>query len=122
MSHIVTIELEIRDPAAVHAACDRLGLKTPVEGTHELFSGKVQGLGVQLPQWKYPVVCNTPEGVLKYDNFGGRWGEQRHLDSFMQAYAVEKSIIEARRKGYSCIEQTQSDGSIRLIINAGGIA
>jgi hypothetical protein len=120
MSHIVTIEVEIRDSAAIHAACDRLGLKTPVEGTHELFSDKVQGLGVQLPEWKYLVVCNTAEGVLKYDNFGGRWGEQRHLDAFVQSYTIEKAKLEARRKGYSCIEQSQEDGSVKLSINSGG--
>ncbi len=30
-------------------------------------------LGVQLPEWRYPVVCDTTNGQLAYDNFGGRW-------------------------------------------------
>ena len=33
MSHIVTIRTEVRDPAAVAAACRRLGLPEPVHGT-----------------------------------------------------------------------------------------
>ena len=51
---------------------------------------------MQLPQWTFPIVCNTSTGELKYDNYGGRWGQQCHLDQFLQAYAVEKARLEAR--------------------------
>ena len=37
MSHIVSIQTEVRDPAAVAAACRRLGLPEPVHGTARLF-------------------------------------------------------------------------------------
>ena len=33
MSHIVSIKTEVRDPTAVAAACQRLGLPEPVQGT-----------------------------------------------------------------------------------------
>ena len=34
MSHIVVIKAEVRDAGAVRAACQRLRLPEPVEGTH----------------------------------------------------------------------------------------
>ena len=69
MSHIVTIKTEVRDANAVRAACRRLSLAEPAQGTTKLFSGEVEGLAVQLPDWVYPVVCNLPTGQLHYDNF-----------------------------------------------------
>jgi hypothetical protein len=122
LSHIVEIKTQVTDANAVHAGCNRLRLPSPVQGTHRLFSGQAEGLGVQLPDWKYPVVCNLSSGELKYDNYKGRWGEQQHLDSFLQAYAVEKSKLEARRKGHSVTEAQLSDGSVKLTINVGGAA
>ena len=122
MSHIVEIKTEVRDATAVRSACDRLRLPSPAQGTHRLFSGHANGLGVQLPDWRYPVVCNLSSGELKYDNYNGRWGEQQHLDSFLQAYTVEKAKIEARRQGHGVTECPLSDGSVKLTINVGGAA
>lgn len=123
MSHIVQIQTEVRDAAAVRAACKRLGLAEPVEGKHRLFSGEVAGLAVQLAEWRYPVVADLPTGQLRYDNFGGRWGNASELDRLVQAYAVEKCRIEARKQGHTVIEQPLPDGSIKLTIQvAGGAA
>jgi hypothetical protein len=122
MSHIVTIQTEVRDPAAVHAACRRLGLPEPVQGTAQLFSGQATGWLVQLPGWLYPAVVQTDTGQVQFDNFGEAWGRQEHLDRFVQAYCVELAKIEARKKGYSVTEQPLADGSIRLSIQVGGAA
>jgi hypothetical protein len=91
LSHIVSIKTEVRDACAVRAACRRLNLPAPLHGTHRLFSGQATGLGVHLPEWKYLVVCDLASGQLRYDNFDGRWGDAKHLDAFLQGYAVEKS-------------------------------
>ena len=122
MSHVVTIKTEIRDAGAVRAACQRLQLPAPVDGTHRLYGSHVTGLAVQLPKWNYPAVCQLDTGQVQYDNYQGRWGEQKHLDGFLQAYAIEKAKIEARRKGHTCTEQPLADGSIKLTINVGGAA
>ena len=119
MSHIVQIATQVRDVEAVKGACKRMNLAPPVNGTHHLFEGPATGWAVQLPNWSYPVVCDTGSGAVKYDNFGGRWGDKAQLDQFMQAYAAEKATIEARRKGYRVAEQALPDGSIRLTIQAG---
>ena len=116
MSHIVSIRTQVRDPIAVAMACDRLALPAPVPGTAKLFSNQVSGLLVQLPSWRYPVVIDVGQGEVKFDNFNGRWGEQRHLDRFLQIYAVEKAKLEARKQGHAVSEQTLTDGSIKLQI------
>jgi hypothetical protein len=122
LSHIVTIQTQIRDAHAVRAACQRLGLTQPMAGTHKMYSGQVAGLAVQLPKWVYPLVCQVDSGQLQFDNYHGRWGEQRYLDAFLQMYAIEKAKIEARRKGHSVTEQSLADGSIKLTIHVGGAA
>jgi hypothetical protein len=120
LSHIVTIKTEVRDAAAVRSAAQRLRLPEPIEGNHQLYNSNATGLGVQLPDWRYPVVCNTTTGELKYDNFSGRWGEQAHLDAFLQSYAVERAKIECRRRGHSVTEQQLADGSIKLTVQVAG--
>ena len=120
MSHIVQIQTEVRDAAAVRTACKRLGLAEPVDGETKLFSGQAEGLIVQLPDWQYPIVCDIATGQVRYDNFGGRWGKQEHLDRFQQMYAVEKCRIEARKKGHNVTEQALADGSIRLVVGVQG--
>jgi len=120
MSHVVTIKTEIRDPSAIRAACDRLRLPGPVFGAAKLFSGSKTGWAVNLPDWRYPVVCDVATGTVDFDNFGGRWGEQKELDRYLQGYAVEKAKIEARRKGHSVTEAQLADGSVKLTINVGG--
>jgi hypothetical protein len=87
-----------------------------------LFTSHATGLAVQLPKWRYPAVCDLATGQVQYDNFRGHWGEQKHMDAFVQAYAVEKAKVECRRKGHTCTEQTLSDGSIKLTVNVGGTA
>jgi len=122
VSHIVTINTEIRDAAAIRAACDRLQLAAPVFGEARLFSGSKTGWQVQLPQWRYPVVCDVATGKVDFDNYNERWGNQAELDRFLQAYAVEKAKIESRKQGHSCTEQMLADGSIKLTVNVGGAA
>jgi len=121
LSHIVQIQTQVRDPLAIRAACQRLRLAEPTQGTFKLFAGQeATGLSVQLPDWRYPVVCDTATGQLSYDHFGGRWGEERHLGRFLQGYAAEKVRLEAHRQGHGVTEQQLPDGSIRLTVQLTG--
>ena len=116
MSHVVKIETQIRDVNAVRKACQRLRLDAPVHDTFELYNSSEIGWGVQLNDWKYPVVCKVESGEVAYDNYEGRWGDPNRLNEFFQRYAVEKAAIEARRQGFSSTEQLLEDGSIKLTI------
>src|SRR5665213_4504958 len=92
MSHIVSIKTKVTDPAALSAACRRLGLEQPVQGTAILFSAKATGLIVKLPGWHYPAVADVATGDVKFDNYNEAWGKQSELDKLLQAYAVEKAL------------------------------
>ena len=120
MSHIVTIKTRLTDTAALSAACRRLGLAEPEQGTATLFSMRATGLLVKLPGWTYPAVVDTQSGEVKYDTYNGHWGKQEELDKLLQGYAVEKTRIEARRVGHTLTEQRLADGSIKLTIQVGG--
>lgn len=120
MSHIVMIETEVREVAAVQAACRRLHWPEPRHRTVRLFNGEVTGWAVELPDWRYPVVCQLESGQLQYDNYLGRWGQPQHLDALLQIYAVEKTRLECRRQGHSLTEQILTDGSVKLTVQVGG--
>ena len=120
MSHIVTIKTQVRDSIAIQSACERLKLPAPVFGKARLFTSEATGWQVVLPNWKYPVVCETDRGEVKFDNFNGRWGDHAVLENFLQMYAVEKAKIEARKLGHSVSEQQVSDGSICVRIAVAG--
>jgi hypothetical protein len=68
VSHIVQIQTQVKDAAAVRAGCHRLQLDAPVEGEVKLFSETVSGLAVRLREWRYPVVFNLATGESKFDN------------------------------------------------------
>ena len=78
MSHVVTIKTEVSDPLAVAVAYGKLGLSEPVTGTAKLFSGEAAGLLIKLPDWAYPAVVNTATGQVRFDDYGGRWGDRSH--------------------------------------------
>ena len=120
MSHVVEIQTQVKDAAAVRAACQRLKLEQPSRGTAKLFSGEATGLIVKLPDWKYPVVFNTRSGEARFDNYGGTWGDQKQLDRFLQIYAVEVTKVQAHKRGHTLTEQELADGSIKLTIQVNG--
>lgn len=120
MSHVVTNEAEARDPAAVAAACRRLGLPEPIRGTARLFEGEATGLLVRLPGWLYPAVVEPGTGRVRYDNFQGDWGDPAQLGLFLQAYALERAKIDARGRGHAVAERLLPDGSVRLTVTVGG--
>jgi len=122
MSHIVTIRTAIRSLEAIRQATRRLQLPEPTFGEVQLFSERKTGWAIQLRDWRYPVVANLECGRLDYDNYNQRWGRQQELDQFLQRYAVEAAVIQARRQGHTTTEQTLADGSIKLLIQVGGVS
>jgi len=122
MSHIVTIRTEVRDREAVGRACRRLGLAEPIDGEAKVFTVQKKGLLIHLSDWEFPIVCDLRSGQVEYDNYDGHWGDQSRVGEFLQAYAVEKATLEARKRGHSVVEQPLPDGSIRLMIGVAGEA
>ena len=119
MSHIVVIETKIHDATALTEACRRLELAEPVHRNVRLFSDDATGLSVKLPGWRYPIVVDTANGSIKYDNYEGRWGNPDKLGRLLQMYAVEKAKIEARKQGHSVTERPLTGGSIKVTVQVG---
>ena len=103
MSHTMNIAIEMKDLMAVKSAAKRLGLKT-WEGEVTLFSSKENGFAVALPNWEYPIVIKADGKGIAYDNYNGRWGEEKELKKFQAFYGLEKAKREALKKGYRTYE------------------
>ncbi len=50
------------------------------------------------------------------------WGNPKHLDKFIQNYAIEKARLEARKLGHTVIEQHLEDGFVKLTVQVGAAA
>lgn len=118
MSETFNVDLELRDKAALAAACSRLGLSV-ASGVHNLYRDKgLQGLGVSLQGWRFPAIVKA-DGTVAYDNYHGRWGDIKELNKLKAYYGLEKAKIEARKKGLSVYESVQ-DNKLVLKIRVGG--
>jgi len=116
MSHIATVQTEVKSLRALKAACQRLKLRPPKQGTHRLFGGQTAtGYAVQLPGWRYPAVFDLKTKQVHFDNFGGCWGDEQELDRLKQAYAVCAAKEQAEKQGYRVTEHRSADGSIQLV-------
>lgn len=115
MSHLVSVPVQVLHVEGVERACRRLGLPAPVVGQQTFYDEQVkEGLLVRLPDWSYAIVIDTQTGKVHYDNFDGLWGKSAHLDSFLQAYAVETAKMTAEAQGYVVSEEQLADGSVHL--------
>jgi hypothetical protein len=100
MSHTLKNKTAVTDAGCLARACARLGLAAPEAGLRRLYdSTKVEGLAVKLPGWTYDVVFDLATGTATYDNFNGHWGKAEHLESLLQAYALEATIAAAQAEG-----------------------
>ena len=126
MSHFATIETQIRDIAALGAACAEMGV-TLTENAEARGYGanKVRGDYVVRLRGPYDIAVNRqPSGAygLTADWWDGHVEREAgaNFGRLLQLYGVCKAQAEARRKGYTTRRQTLGDGSIKLVI--GGVA
>jgi len=125
MSHFATIQTQIRDIGALHAACDELGVElvhnTNARGyggnTHKGdFVIKLKGpYDIALNRGddgSYGLACDWWDGHVEKE-VGANYGR------LLQLYGVHKARIEAQKKGYTVRRQTLGDGAIKLVI--GGV-
>jgi hypothetical protein len=144
MSHVVSIDLEIKDLAALARACERLGLELMEGQTSYRWFGRSVG-DYPLPEgytaddlgkcqhairvkdnpraYEIGVAARRdgrPGYTLLYDFWRGGYGliDQvgQNCQRLAQAYSLEVVRGQARRLGCRVLEQPQSDGSIRLVL------
>ena len=145
MSHIVTIEPELYDPAAIRAACKRVGWEL-VEGRqtfrwygryvgdYRVWEKRLRDLGIEpedygkcdhairVPGAKYEIglVRRGDQLIPLWDTYRpgglGQVTAENGMNGFLQAYAIEKAKLEARRKGHRVTERKQPNGDIKLTV------
>jgi hypothetical protein len=116
MSHISKIELEVRDLGVLGAACRRLGLElvrdqktfawygSPEACDHVIkVAGAHYEIGIRKTGSVYELVCDY------FDQAIGR-AIGRGGGLLKQAYAVEKTRVQARKKGYLAVEKPTETG------------
>ncbi len=145
MSHIVTVSVELRDLAAVKAACQRMGWQLVENqrtfrwygryvGDFPAFEKQLRSLGIKtedygkcthaikVPGCEYEIglVQKGSQFIPLWDSWctGGldKIATENGMGGFVQAYAIEKAKLEARRKGYQVTEHKLPNGSVRLSI------
>lgn len=114
MSETMNINVEFRDRHVLLEVCARLGIEAR-DGEFKLYRTTERGLGVFLPGWKYPAVVKN-NGTISFDNYDGRWGENKELNKLKQIYGVEFAKIAARKQGYSVYENMDENGEIKLTV------
>ena len=119
MSHISKIELEVKDLGTLGQACSRLGLELLKNMKTFKWYGQEAPCDhcIRVPGASYEIGILSKGGSYElncdfYDkNLEKVIGQKGGL--LKQAYAAEKTRIEARKKGYSVIER-QTETGIRL--------
>ena len=127
MSHFTTIKTQIKDIAALEAACKELRLPLIQDASARGYAGQTRrGDYVIQLAGPYDIAVNRqPDGT--YGLTTDWW--QNHVEiqvgsnfgKLLQLYAVHKSTAEARKKGFSVLRQPQRNGSIKLVL-LGGVA
>lgn len=125
MSHFATIQTEIRDIQSLRAACHELGVLL-IDNADARGYGDNRRHGDHVIRLKGPYdVAVNREDTGKYGLTTDWWGGhvEREVGTnygrLLQLYGVHKTVLEARRHGFSVHRQQQKDGTIKLSI--GGV-
>lgn len=104
MSHRIQVKkLKLTDQQILRRAAELIGATLVQDGeviTHRLYNATVEGVGVHLPGWRYPVIVDK-DGNVHYDNYQGHWGDQKQLDKLLQKYVEEKAKHDALMYGFT---------------------
>ena len=123
MSHISTIEVEIKDLATLSRACQALGLTLREENRFTYYNGYAPcDHVIRIPGARYEIgVVRTESGhTLHWDDWHSGGLTQAlgpGAGKLKQAYAVERVRTEARRRGMR-VRQKIEGSAIQLVLSA----
>jgi hypothetical protein len=125
MSHFTTIQTQIKDIAALRAACTELGLPL-------LQEAEARGYGGTRQPGEFVIQLKGPYDIAVHRQTDGSYGlttdwwdghVEREVGSrygrLLQLYAVHKATREARKRGLTVQRTRRTDGSIKLTL--GGV-
>jgi hypothetical protein len=142
MSHVATVDLEIKDLDALDGACKRLGLElvrgqqtyrwwgrhvgdypVPAGFTKEDLGRCEHAIRIPNDQSAYEIGIvrrrdGKPGYALMWDFFAGGMGMQKHVGEgcakLKQAYALSIATRTAQRNGFRVTEQQGPNGTVVL--------
>jgi len=125
MSHMSTIELEVKDIDILSQACNRMGLKLiRDQKTHKWFGSKdgVCDHAISIPEAEYEIGVTKKNGQyeLNCDFYDRRLTQAigENGGRLKQSYAIEKTRQAARMRGYSVTERmNESKVQLRISIS-----
>ena len=127
MSHFTTIKTQIKDIAALEAACKELSLPLLQNAEARGYAGQTRhgDFVIQLAG-PYDIAVNKqPDGTfgLTTDWWQGHVEQQvgSNFGKLLQLYGVHKATAEARKKGFSVLRQPQRNGAIKLVLLGGAV-
>lgn len=132
-SHTTTVDVKLRSPTALAAAVHQLGGTVLGQGEHAHYPGMptVNGFGVMLPGWRYPVVLKS-NGSLAFasdDAYRSSWqegGDAVTIAKLTGCYVLAAAREAAGNLGWRVVESTPGSVTIqhssggRLTVNADG--
>ena len=122
MSHFVTVETQLRDIAALKAACRELGLDVQQNAEARGYAANRQhGDFVITLKGPYDIAVNRKQDGtfgLTADQWQGHVAKEVGVNftRLMKLYSVHKVLIEAKRKGHTVRRQELKDGSVKLTV------
>lgn len=117
--HTIEVDLDLGDVTAFNRACQRVNAEFLPTQTVKLYETKHIGHAARLQGWMYPIVYDQDQQKTFFDNYNGAWGDPQELDRFMQAYAVEKTLLTAQEQGHVAQVRNVEGGGIQVIMDVG---
>jgi hypothetical protein len=124
MSHVATVDIEIRDLPALAAACKRLGLEFVQDLKTCIGVGDCDHV-IRLPNQPeaYEIglrkrTDSKPGWTLAWEAYAGSilTVAGKNCSTLKQAYAAVIATRTAQQRGFQVQEHVQSDGSIRMVL------
>jgi hypothetical protein len=122
MSHFTTITTQVKDTAALRAACQELGLSLLSNTTARgYYNNQTNGELVIRLRGPYDIALNRQQDGsfgLTADLWAGNVEAEvgKGYGRLLQLYGVHKAMTEARRKGLLVKRSAKQDGSIKITI------
>jgi hypothetical protein len=122
MSHFVTVETQLKDIAALKAACRELGLNVQENAEARGYAANRQhGDFVVTLKGPYDIAVNRKQDGtfgLTADQWQGHVAKEvgTNFTKLMKLYSVHKVLIEAKRKCHTVRRQDLKDGSVKLTV------
>ena len=121
MSHTNRIKGQIKNKSMFIDVCNALGVNMRSGNKHKLYSGEYNGMGITLPGWKYPVIIDDAGNII-FDNYGGSWGDIKHLHGTMDKYNYNVVEAESLGQGHTVHDISDSEKmAMRIETSEGAI-